>query len=164
MSFLDSFLGELTHEAASTRALFERVPLSDGDWKPHPKSMTLARLAGHTAEIPGWIAPTVQLPELAFNMKDYKPTVHATTAELVAAFDKGIAEGTRALNGISEASLQEVWRLKVDGQVALELPRAQVLRAMVLNHLIHHRGQLTVYLRMKDVPLPSVYGPTADTM
>lgn len=163
MSFLEAFLGELTHEAVATRAVLERAPLEDGDWKPHAKSMSIARLAAHTAEIPGWIAGILQAPEMAFNMNEYKPTVYATNAELLAAFDKGIAEATAALKAASESSLGEPWRLKIDGQVAFEMPRAQVLRVMVMNHLVHHRGQLTVYLRLKDVPLPSVYGPSADT-
>ena len=163
MNFLEAFRGELAHEAATTRKLLERVPMEAGAWKPHAKSMTLVQLASHIAEILDWVPAAVQLPELTFNMKDYKPPSHATTAELLAAFDKGLKAGEQALEGAPEASMGESWRLKVDGKVVLEMPRAQVLRAMVMNHLIHHRGQLTVYLRLKDVPLTSVYGPTADT-
>ena len=163
MNFLEAFRGELAHEAATTRKLLERVPMEAGAWKPHAKSMTLVLLASHIAEILDWIPAAVQLPELTFNMKDYKPPFHATTAELLAAFDKGVQKGEEALKGAQEASLGEPWRLKVDGKVLLEMTRAQVLRSMVMNHLIHHRGQLTVYLRLKDVPLTSVYGPTADT-
>ncbi len=162
MKSIEAFRSELAHEAATTRAMLERVPLADGGWKPHSKSMPLGRLASHIAELPGWIIPILQAPEMSFSVKDYKPVLFATTEELLAALDKGVNEGCQALEATSEAALEELWRLKVDGNVVLEMPRAQVLRAMVMNHLIHHRGQLSVYLRLKDVPLPSVYGPTAD--
>ena len=162
MSFLDAFRGEFSHETATTRKMLERAPMDKGEWRPHEKSMTLRQLVSHIAEIPKWMQPALQLPEMSFDMAGYKPTLYANTAELLAAFDQGAKDGRRLLDEASEKSLQESWRLKVDGKVVLEMPRAAVLRTMILNHMIHHRGQLSVYLRLNNVPVPGVYGPTAD--
>jgi uncharacterized damage-inducible protein DinB len=162
MGFLDAFRGEFSLEAVTTRKMLERTPMDKGEWRPHKKSMTMRQLVSHIAEIPTWMQPALQLPELSFDMAHYKPTLYAHTAELLAAFDDGVIDGRRLLDEASEKSLQEIWRLKVDGKVVLEMPRAAVLRTMILNHMIHHRGQLSVYLRLNNVPVPGVYGSTAD--
>ena len=152
---------ELQYEAQSTRKMLERVP-DQFDWQPHDKSMTLGRLATHVAEIPQWTRATVTADELDFAKTDYKPVTLNNAAELVETFDKAIADSVELLQNASDADLMRPWQLRNGEKVLLEMPKAAVLRSMVLSHLIHHRGQLSVYLRLKDVPLPSVYGPTAD--
>ena len=162
MDFIDAFREEFSHEAASTRKMLERAPMDKGEWRPHAKSMTMQQLASHIVEIPKWAQPTLQLPEMSFDMANFKPTLYASSGELLAAFDGAVKEATRLLGEASEKSLGETWRLKVDGKVVFEMPRAAVLRTMILNHMIHHRGQMSVFLRLNDVPVPQVYGPTAD--
>ena len=162
MSFVDAFRGEFTHEAATTRKMLERAPMDKGEWRPHQKSMTLKQLVSHIAEIPQWAQRTVQMSEMSLDMANYKPTLYGTTNELLAAFDKAVQNASQLLGELREESLGETWRLKVNGKVVLEMPRAVVVRAMILNHMIHHRGQLSVYLRLNNVPVPGVYGPTAD--
>ena len=162
MNYLEAFRREFSNEAATTRKLLERTPMDKGEWRPHQKSMTLKQLVSHIAEIPQWAQRTVQMSEMSLDMANYKPTLYGTTNELLAAFDKAVQNASQLLGELREESLGETWRLKVDGKVVLQMPRAVVLRAMILNHMIHHRGQLSVYLRLNDVPVPGVYGPTAD--
>jgi len=162
MDFIDAFREDFSHEAAATRKMLERAPMNKGEWRPHAKSMTLKQLASHIVEIPKWAQPTLQLPEMNFDMANYKPTLYSSMAELLAAFDTAVKDTLRLLGEASEKSLGETWRLKVDGKVVFEMPRAAVLRTMILNHMIHHRGQMSVFLRLNDVPVPQVYGPTAD--
>ena len=152
---------ELQHEAQSTRKMLERVP-DKFAWQPHEKSMPLGRLATHVAEIAQWTNATITQDELDFAQSDYKPATLNNAAELVELFDRCIAESVELLQGASDADLMRSWRLRNGEKVLLEMPKAMVIRSMVLNHLIHHRGQLSVYLRLNDVPLPSVYGPSAD--
>lgn len=165
MPMIDAFLAEMGHEAATTRRLFERVPEDKMDWRPHEKSMPLSRLAGHIAELPRW-SSTI-LHDDAFDLdtaaeKGWVPARPATTAELLEIFDGSVAGFRAAAEGIDDAKLKEKWRLIKGGKAVLEMPRAVGVRSFVLNHMIHHRGQLAVYLRLLDVPLPSIYGPTAD--
>jgi uncharacterized damage-inducible protein DinB len=162
MNFMDAFRGEFSHEAASTRKMLERAPMDKGEWRPHAKSMTMRQLVSHIVEIPHWAQPTLQSPEMNFDMANYKPALYSSTAELLAAFDTAVKDTVRLLGEASEKSLGETWRLKIDGKVVFEMPRAAVLRTMILNHMIHHRGQMSVFLRLNDVPVPQVYGPTAD--
>ncbi|MFQ3581843.1 MAG: DinB family protein [Chloracidobacterium sp.] len=162
MSIAQAFIGELTHEAQTTRKLLERIPEQHFDWKPHEKSMTLQRLAVHVTEMHGWISTTVETPALDFAAMDYKPKSPQTTAELVAMFDETLAQAVKSLSQVTDESLMVRWQLRHGEQVLLDLPRAQVLRGMVMNHIIHHRGQLSVYLRWLDIPLPAIYGPSAD--
>lgn len=153
---------ELEHEAAATRKMLERFPEDKADWSPHEKSMKLAHLASHIADVPNWIRPTITEEELDFSKSGYKP-VHFTTArELAAHFDKGVKDALCFLQSVSDEDLMKMWRLRSGEQIFFEMPRAQVLRGMIMNHLIHHRGQYSVYLRLNGVPLPGVYGPTAD--
>lgn len=152
---------ELQYESQSTRKMLERVPDSF-QWQPHDKSMTLGRLATHVAEIPQWTRAITTQDELDFAKSDYKPATLASATELVELFDKCIADSVELLQNSSDADLMRNWQLRNGEKVLMEMPKAMVVRSMVLNHLIHHRGQLSVYLRLNDVPLPSVYGPTAD--
>lgn len=162
MSLAQSLLPEFDQEMATTRRCLERVPEDKLDFKPDPRSTTLARLAGHVAELPGWTSITVNTEALDFATGDFKPTEMASRQQILATFDKIVAEARTALAGASDEHLMKPWSLKQDGAVLFTLPRIAVLRGMVMNHVIHHRGQLTVYLRMTGAKVPSVYGPSAD--
>ena len=162
MNFIDPILKEFTYEMANTRKVLERAPMEKHAWKPHDKSMSLGQLASHVAESPTWAKPIVDQDELSLDLSGYKPPYYPTGAELLAAFDAAVAGAKQAMQGRSNEMLMVPWRLKVGGQVIFELPRVAVIRSMVLNHIIHHRGQLTVYLRLLNVPLCALYGPTAD--
>lgn len=155
---------ELKHEAVSTRKMLERFPAGKAEWSPHEKSMKLAHLASHIADVPNWVRPTVTEEELDFSKSDFKPAHFTTAGELVAHFDKSLEDALELLQAVSDEELMKTWRLRDGEQIFFEMPRIQVLRGMVMNHLIHHRGQYSVYLRLNDVPLPSVYGPTADEL
>lgn len=157
----ESMAAELAHEAQSARETLARVPTDRFDYRPHPKCMTMGALASHIAESMGWAAPTITLPELALDA-DMKPFAGATTDEVLAVFDTNLAAALEALRGVPDEALAETWTLKVGGATVLSMPRGAVLRSMVLSHLVHHRAQLGLYLRLNDLPVPSVYGPTAD--
>lgn len=162
MNIIDGFSGELAHEAVSTRRALERIPADKMDWRPHTKSMTLQRLASHVAEIPGWIPQTLEKDEMAMTTGEYKPWLAASPDELVRKFDECMAQAAKAMQGYPNERMLAPWTFKVDGRVVMALPRIAALRGFVMNHLIHHRAQLGVYLRMIDVPVPQMYGPTAD--
>jgi uncharacterized damage-inducible protein DinB len=155
-------LGELEHEAATTRKVLERVPADKFDWKPHEKSMAFGRLATHVAEMHGWAKPTIEDPELDFAKMDYKPFEPTSTEELVAHFEKNLAEAMESLKGATDDIWHEPWSLRNGEQIYFTLPKIAVMRTMVLNHIVHHRGQLTNYLRLNDIPVPPIYGPSAD--
>ena len=156
----DAMIAELTREAATTRRLLERVPEERFGWRPHARSMSLGQLALHLAVLPLGVTnlveqlrvglPTVPLPE------------PASRAELLATLEGSVAHATQRLAAWTDEDLAAEWTLQRDGVPLMALPRGEVLRALLLNHSYHHRGQLTVYLRLLDVPLPPVYGPTAD--
>lgn len=165
MTISQVLLPEFDQEMATTRKLLERVPEGMSEWKPHPKSMTLGRLAGHVAELPGWATVTLTQTELDFAPKDappFAPAIHTTRAETLRIFDEGVRSAREAIAKASDADFMVPWSLKRAGQVLFSMPRAAVMRSMVLNHLIHHRGQLGVFLRLQDVPIPGSYGPSAD--
>jgi uncharacterized damage-inducible protein DinB len=165
MKLTELFLEELRAEAPATRRVLERVPDHRTDWKPHPKSMPMGYLATLVATLPSWVTMSVKQDELDLNpVGQPKPTppTMATSRELVQAFDEAVAGALAALEGTSDEHLRTSWRLLVAGNVVMEQPRYVVIRDSTLNHLAHHRGQLTVYLRLNDVAVPSVYGPTAD--
>ena len=162
MNLIDPVLAELTHEAATTRRLLDRVPEQHLGWKPHEKSMTLGRLATHLAEIPGWVSSIVEKDEFDVGASGHTPSKIERVADIRAMFDRNISAVADTLKRQSNDRLLATWRLKKNGKVVLEMPRMGVIRSLLMNHLIHHRGQLSVYLRLKDVPLPSIYGPTAD--
>lgn len=153
---------ELKQEAAATRKMLERVPNDKFSWQPHEKSMTLIRLAGHIVEMVTWTDATLKQDELDFATAGYKPKEYTESAELVTDFDKNISDAVETLNSTSNDVMMQNWRLRNGDQIYFELPKAAVLRTMVMNHIIHHRGQLAVYLRLLDIPVPSIYGPSAD--
>ncbi len=156
-----SLIPELQHEAVSTRKLFERLPVDKRDWTPHPKSFALGKLATHVAQLVGWISVTCQTTELDMS-QPFPPPAWASNAELVAFFDAQVAQAVKALGATSDADMMVPWTLKMGDKVFFSMPRIQVIRSMAFNHFVHHRGQLSLYLRMNDVPLPNMYGPTAD--
>jgi uncharacterized damage-inducible protein DinB len=162
MGMGEPLAAELKQEAATTRRLLERVPEDKLEWRPHEKSMTLGRLAGHVAELPSLLGPVLGAEELDFAAGNFKPFNATSVAEILERFDKNIADGVEGLKGLEDARAFDKWRLRSGDHVIAELPRAAIVRGLVLNHVVHHRGQLSVYLRLLDVPLPSIYGPTAD--
>ncbi len=161
MPLVDALLPEFDREMTTTRKLLERVPDDRFDWKPHPKSMSLGQLAQHVATIPSWGAVTITQPGIDLGGGNPLPTM-TSRADLLAAFDKNVAETRTALGGRSDAEFMAAWTLKSSGHTVFTMPKAAVWRGFVMNHLIHHRAQLSVYLRMNDVPVPSMYGPSAD--
>jgi uncharacterized damage-inducible protein DinB len=162
MNLIEPMIAELQHEAATTRRLLERVPQEQLAWQPHAKSMTLGRLAAHIANLPGMIIGALSGDELdAGDLKSQSPP-EDNVPSIVAAFDEKIARVLELLKTQSDERLLTPWRYVNGEQVIFEMPRLAVIRLVGINHIIHHRGQLSVYLRLLDVPLPSVYGPTAD--
>jgi len=162
MPLNESFINELKFESISARKMLERVPMDKADWKPHEKSMTLGRLASHVAEIPDWIVHTVTKDELNFNSGEWNPVLFKDNKEMLDYFDKNVSEALNALAETDDAKMHTNWALKMDGNVLFEMPKVQVLRTWAFNHLVHHRAQLSVYLRLNNIALPGVYGPSAD--
>ena len=164
MSTKEWFLTELESEAAKSRRVLEQVPAGKRDWKPHERSMALGYLSELVANIFSWVGMAISLDELDIAPKDgpkHKPAPLNTSAELVAALDKAVAQAREALRKTTHAHLATSWRLLAGGNLAMEQPRHDVIRDTLL-HSAHHRGQLTVYLRLLGSKVPSVYGPTAD--
>jgi len=162
MLMIQGMLMELQHEAANTKKMLERVPFDKADWKPHEKSMTLQRLATHVAELPGWIETTLNSHELDWANFDYKPNIATTTEELLAIHEANYNKAKAALEAATPESIMEMWTMRRAEHVIFSLPKAAVVRDFSMNHLYHHRGQLSLYLRLLDVPLPGMYGPSAD--
>ena len=164
MTMKEWFLSELDSEAAKSRRVLEQVPSGKRDWKPHDRSMELGYLSDLVANILSWIDMAITLNELDIAPKDgpqHKPEPLHPPAEMVAALDKAVAQAREALRQTTDAHLQTPWRLLAGGQVAMEQPRHDVIRDTFL-HSAHHRGQMTVYLRLLGLKVPSVYGPSAD--
>ena len=161
MALVDGLLEELEQEAETTRRVLDRVPHDKLNWRPHPKARTMGELALHIAIVPGGVAELVasgnkvQAPDLA----DPSPQ---SASELIPTLNESISKAKRALSGLNDTELFETWRLMVGEKEVLAVPRIFMLRSVMLNHWYHHRGQLSVYLRELDVPLPSIYGPSAD--
>jgi uncharacterized damage-inducible protein DinB len=156
-----AYIAELKQEAIATRKCLERVPEDKFDYKPHEKSMTFGQLATHVAEMIGWATVTATTEQLDF-ATDYKPFAPKTNAELMEFFEKHLTEAIKALENTSDEAMMQNWTLRNGETVLFVMPRIQVLRGMVFNHIWHHRGQLSVYLRLNDIPVPSLYGPSAD--
>jgi uncharacterized damage-inducible protein DinB len=160
MKIIDGLLAELEQEAQTTRRVLERIPQEHLSWRPHPKSMSLGQLALHVATVPGNVA------ELAARdtsePSSFIQSEAATAAELVPSLTESVAKAKRALGDFDDARMGAMWRLQRGGRDILAMPRAAFVRAIMLNHWYHHRGQLLVYLRLLNQSVPSVYGPTAD--
>lgn len=164
MTLSQVILAEFENEAGSTRKILERVPGDKLSWKPHEKSMTLGRLAGHIAELPAWIVSTVELDSLTVEPGDYKAFAADSQPELLATFDQYVCEARKSIQTVTDDDLQKVWTLVIQGRQVFSMPRHAVLQSFLLSHMIHHRGQLSVYLRLLDVAVPGMYGPSADEM
>jgi uncharacterized damage-inducible protein DinB len=154
-------LPEFEEEMKNTRRMLERVPDGKFEYSPHTKSMNLAQLASHVAEVPTWVPYMIAQDE--FDMpSDFKPDVVSTRAELLEMFDKGVVQAREQIAKCGDDKWQQNWTFKVDGKSVMQMPRAAVVRSMIMNHMIHHRAQLGVYLRLNDVAVPGMYGPSAD--
>ena len=165
MTIGQSMLAEYDQEMKNTRSTLERVPDDKWGWKPHEKSGTVGWLASHIATLPGWLSMTIQTTELDYAPIDgpaYEPPKIANRKELLAEFDKSSAESRTALANVSDKDLMEGWTLLAGGKKIFTMPRIACIRGMVLNHLIHHRAQLGVYFRLLNIPVPALYGPSAD--
>jgi uncharacterized damage-inducible protein DinB len=161
MSVSALLLPELDQEIKVTRTLLERVPMKP-DYAPHAKSMPLARLASHIAEMPGFGLTVLTTPELDFSKSTFTPLAFESAAQLMKVLDEGAAKLRSTLAKLPDSAWTEQWRLAFGDKTIFEGERFLAYREMFLNHLVHHRAQLGVYLRLNDVPLPSTYGPTAD--
>ena len=157
-----AYLAELEQEAKVAREVLSRVPADKFDWKPHEKSMSFGKLASHVAEMVSWTGPTLQYPELDFAKMEYKPFEPKTTEDLLEYFDKNLTEAVDVLKNMTDAEFMEPWSLRNGEKIYFTMPKVVAMRSFVMNHIIHHRGQLSVYLRLNDIPVPSIYGPSAD--
>lgn len=163
MSLIEPMLQEFNHESSSTRRILERVPEDRLEWSPHGKSMSLGRLAGHIAQLPHWGQMIFASREFDFQApREWTPVIPETTAHLLTLFETEREGFLAVAKDRSDSEMEEHWRLRDGEHVILEMPRAAVLRSFVLSHIIHHRGQLSVFLRLLDVPVPGMYGPSAD--
>lgn len=156
------YLDEIRREAATTRRLIEVLPEAKLGWKPHPKSQSLGELARHVVTLPGGIAQMLSADAFDFARIEKRVAPPTSKVELLAALEQGVRDADAAFSRWDAAELGRTWRMLKDGVEKMAMPKAMALRSLLCNHLVHHRGQLTVYLRLLDVPLPSVYGPTAD--
>ncbi len=165
MKISESMLPEFDQEMANTRNTLERVPFDKLDFKPHPKSMTFGALATHLATMADWAKLTMEMDSFDYappGAPPYQPPTFASSKDLLAAFDRGVAEARAALAAADDSKLLGPWTLMAGGKNIMTMPRVAVIRSFVMNHSIHHRAQLGVYLRLNDIPVPSVYGPSAD--
>ncbi len=168
MSLAATLLPEFDHEFANTRKLLERVPNDHLSWKPHEKSMELGRLAWHVADFPSWCNDAMSKPGLSMTAEDGAKYADEwkgkTREEIVTRFDRDLPVAKAALSGTSDEAMMKNWKMEWMGQTVIDMPRIAVYRSMVMNHMVHHRAQLGVYLRMLNIPLPGCYGPSADEM
>jgi uncharacterized damage-inducible protein DinB len=162
MSISAALLPEFDHEISTTRKLLERVPEDKWDWTPHEKSMKLGRLACHVAELTQFATAVANTDSMDFAKGEYKVIDAPGRKQLLEAFDKAAAEARAAIAAAKDEEMGKPWSLLMDGKPVMTMPKAGVLRAAMMNHLIHHRGQLSVYLRLTGAPVPSIYGPSAD--
>lgn len=165
MAISDSFIPELDHEAAGTRKTLARVPEDNLDWKPHEKSYSFRDMASHIANLPHLAVITAG--ESGFDIAPVggeppKREAVETVEQALQIFDKNTAEAREAIAGLSDEQMMENWTLRAGGEEIFTMPRAAVIRGFIMNHLIHHRGQLSLYLRLNDIPMPALYGPSAD--
>ncbi|MBX3729618.1 MAG: DinB family protein [Candidatus Sumerlaeia bacterium] len=162
MSIAQGMVQELQHEARGTRAHFERLPDDRWDYKPHPKSMSLGELASHMVDALSWAGSIVQVDTFELQMDSWVSFKASNRAELLARFDETLPRIAGLVASIPDEAMFRTWTMNKEGRTVLQMPRIAVLRGFILNHMIHHRAQLGVYLRILDVEVPSVYGPSAD--
>jgi uncharacterized damage-inducible protein DinB len=166
MAIAESILPEFDHETATTRTLLERVPEVRGSWKPHDKSMSLGELAMHIANIPVWASVTLERKDFDMNPAEGQQIMtppFESSLQLLRTYDANVGAARTLVARTSDGEFMAQWTLKSGGKTLYSMPRVAVFRSFVLNHAVHHRGQLSVYLRLLDVPIPNIYGPTADT-
>lgn len=162
MDIFQAMQGEIGQEAATTRRVLERVPEDKLGWKPHPKSMSLGQLALHVATIPEQISNMAQVDDFEINPANMVASQPNSREEILAALDSGTRIAQNYVAGLTDSRASATWRIKLQDRELMAMPRIAMLRTLLLNHWYHHRGQLSVYLRLLDVPLPSIYGPSAD--
>jgi uncharacterized damage-inducible protein DinB len=162
MTMLTPMIGELQQEGATTRRVLERVPQDKLSWRPHPKSMSLGQLALHTASIPAALSKLAQLDQFDQSQANFDQAEAASVAEILAAHDASLQAAQEQVGGMSDSFAMGTWRFTAHGNDVMALPRVAMLRALMLNHWYHHRGQLSVYLRLLEVPVPVIYGRSAD--
>jgi uncharacterized damage-inducible protein DinB len=161
MALIDGLLQELEQETQTTRRVLERVPEDQLAWRPHDKARTLGELALHVATVPGGVAQLVAAPS-PVQLPQFTDPIPKSAAELIPALDQSVANAKQVLGGMDDATITSTWRLMRNERELFAAPRVAVLRSIMLNHWYHHRGQLTAYLRELGVPIPSIYGPSAD--
>src|SRR3954465_3250718 len=162
MALKDAFIGELKYEGSLTRKMLERVPLDKKEWRPHEKSMTLGRLATHVAEIPHWISRIILVDDWDFAVQGFSSHAAATKEELMKTFHDKLQQAIDDLEAMTDEDFNKTWIVRRGEQMRREMPKKIAIRGWGFSHLIHHRGQLSVYLRLLDVPVPGMYGPSAD--
>jgi uncharacterized damage-inducible protein DinB len=162
MSSKDSFTRELKQEAAMTRKILERVPWDQKDWKPHEKSMSIGRLATHIAEIPQWITDILSADEFDFAKRPFKANVAASNEEMIKLFSDNAEDAINELSKATDEDFNKIWTVRRGENVVMQTPKKAAIRGWGFNHLFHHRGQLSVFLRMLDIAVPGMYGPSAD--
>ena len=162
MAIADMLLAEFDRECRSTRRMLERYPEGKGDWKPHEKSMSLSTLAGHVSTLPNFATAIATKDRMDMNPGDHKPFHPKNATEALSRFDEEAAKARAAIGNVSDADMDKHWIFAFQGKVFLDEPRIDALRTYYFNHVVHHRGQLTVYYRLNGIPVPGMYGPSAD--
>jgi uncharacterized damage-inducible protein DinB len=162
MAIKDSFVDELKYESGLTKKMLERVPLEKASWKPHEKSYTLGRLATHVAEIPQWISRVITIDDFDFAVQSFSRHTAESQEELIGIFQDKLDKAIADLETMADEDFNKKWTMRRGEQIIREMPKKVAIRGWVFGHFIHHRGQLSVYLRLLDVPVPGMYGPSAD--
>jgi uncharacterized damage-inducible protein DinB len=162
MAIKDGFIGELKHESTLTKKILERVPFDKKEWKPHEKSMTVGRLATHIAENLKWISNIRHIDDFDFATRSFNPYTAASTDELLEIFQTNLDNAIKDLSEMNDEDFSKPWNVRRGETVMFNIPKKVAIRNMAFNHLVHHRGQLSVFLRLLDVPVPGIYGPSAD--
>jgi len=162
MSYKDAFIAELKSESNSTKKMLERVPIEKAGWKPHEKSFTLGRLATHVAEIPHWISRIITIDDWDFAVQGFTRQIAQSKEELMDIFQTKLNKAIADLDALNDNDFNKTWIVRNGDQMRREMPKKVAIRSWGFSHLIHHRGQLSVYLRLLDVPVPGMYGPSAD--
>jgi uncharacterized damage-inducible protein DinB len=162
MAIKDAFMAELKHESALTRKMLEKVPLDKKDWKPHERSMSLGRLATHVAEIPHWVSDIIHIDDFDFIGRTFKAHIASSQEELLTIHKEKLDAALSDLSKLNDEEFNKKWIVRMGDKILYDTPKKVAIRGWALSHLIHHRGQLSVYLRLLDVPVPGMYGPSAD--